>query len=267
MPRQPQANQKGPPPAKRRRLSKFAKSANNLWSAREDDIIRKTVLAHPNPAAFQQWSALAKESLPGRAPKQIRDRWKNQLDPQLDHSPFSRDDDVLLWESYKEHGSRWREISEQAFKCKRSENAVKNKWNSAAFRRWVAEEHGEGAHDNAVAEAKVRAQEEEAGRKPCAKRTAFTRKEDDMLLRGYMECSGRWAMISSEVFGSTRSETTLKNRFYAQAFVASVTAHAYKDALRFVQELAASKEAENRIAGSLKGSEEKADAGEKELSV
>ena len=74
-------------------------------------------------------------------------------------------------------------------------------------------------------------------------------------------------MISSEVFGSTRSETTLKNRFYAQAFVASVTAHAYKDALRFVQERAASKEAENQIAGSLKESEEKADADEEELSV
>ncbi|KAL9189431.1 hypothetical protein ACHAXT_009106 [Thalassiosira profunda] len=149
MPRQPQANQKGPPPAKRRRLSKFAKSANNLWSAREDDIIRKTVLAHPNPAAFQQWSALAEELpfLSGRSSKQIRARWKNQLDPQLDHSPFSRDDDVLLWESYKEHGSRWREISEQAFKGKRSENAVKNRWNGAAFLQWVVEEYGEGAHD------------------------------------------------------------------------------------------------------------------------
>jgi hypothetical protein len=40
---------------------------------------------------FTRWSDLA-QRLPGRVGKQIRDRWVNHLNPNINHLPFSRED-------------------------------------------------------------------------------------------------------------------------------------------------------------------------------
>jgi len=97
---------------------------------------------------FTQWADLAPQ-LPGRTGKQIRDRWVNYLNPSINHLPFSREDDIKLWEGHAELGKRWVEVSCKVFNSERSENHIKNRWYSAAFKRFVQKEYGPGAYDQA----------------------------------------------------------------------------------------------------------------------
>ena len=96
-------------------------------------------------SSFTQWADLAPQ-LPGRTGKQIRDRWVNYLNPAINHLPFSREDDLLLWQGHKEHGKRWVEISVKIFHSTRSENHIKNRWYSAAFKKFIAKEIGIDAY-------------------------------------------------------------------------------------------------------------------------
>eukprot|EP00584_Thalassiosira_punctigera_P000729 CAMPEP_0172532220 /NCGR_PEP_ID=MMETSP1067-20121228/5351_1 /TAXON_ID=265564 ORGANISM="Thalassiosira punctigera, Strain Tpunct2005C2" /NCGR_SAMPLE_ID=MMETSP1067 /ASSEMBLY_ACC=CAM_ASM_000444 /LENGTH=1090 /DNA_ID=CAMNT_0013316707 /DNA_START=376 /DNA_END=3648 /DNA_ORIENTATION=- len=97
---------------------------------------------------FTQWADLAPQ-LPGRTGKQIRDRWVNYLNPAINHLPFSREDDLRLWRGHKELGKRWVEISVKIFHSTRSENHIKNRWYSAAFKKFIAKEFGMDAYVDA----------------------------------------------------------------------------------------------------------------------
>jgi len=83
------------------------------WSAEEDAMVLKAVTGSADQP-FTRWSDLALQ-MPGRIGKQIRDRWLNHLDPKIDRTPFSREEDMTLYEAYKEHGKRWVEISTRYF--------------------------------------------------------------------------------------------------------------------------------------------------------
>ena len=95
---------------------------------------------------FTRWSELA-HRMPGRHGKQIRERWVNHLDPNINHLPFTHEDDMKLWNATKEHGKKWVEISAKYFKNTRAENQIKNRWYSAAFKKFVAETFGPDAYD------------------------------------------------------------------------------------------------------------------------
>lgn len=101
--------------------------------------------SHP---PFTQWADLAPQ-LPGRTGKQIRDRWVNYLNPAINHLPFSREDDLRLWKGHKELGKRWVEISVKVFHSTRSENHIKNRWYSAAFKKFISKEYGLDAYVDA----------------------------------------------------------------------------------------------------------------------
>ena len=94
---------------------------------------------------FTRWSDLA-QRLPGRVGKQIRDRWVNHLNPAINHLPFSREDALLLWDGHKKLGKRWVEISTKYFTSSRSENHIKNRWYSASFKKFIANEFGPDAY-------------------------------------------------------------------------------------------------------------------------
>jgi hypothetical protein len=79
-------------------------------------------------------------------PCSTTDRWVNYLNPAINHLPFSREDDLLLWQGHKEHGKRWVEISVKIFHSTRSENHIKNRWYSAAFKKFIAKEIGIDAY-------------------------------------------------------------------------------------------------------------------------
>lgn len=137
-------------------------SRKGQWTEEEDAIVLRAIFSNGsigggvgvtaedqdmagNSSSFTQWADLAPQ-LPGRTGKQIRDRWVNYLNPAINHLPFSRDDDLLLWHGHKEHGKRWVEISVKVFNSTRSENHIKNRWYSAAFKKFIAKEIGVDAY-------------------------------------------------------------------------------------------------------------------------
>jgi hypothetical protein len=119
------------------------------WREEEDAIVLRVIAQSPEPT-FTQWADLAPQ-LPGRSGKQIRDRWVNYLNPAINHLPFSREDDLRLWEGHNKLGKRWVEISVKVFNSTRSENHIKNRWYSAAFKKFIANEYGPNAYVDAKA--------------------------------------------------------------------------------------------------------------------
>jgi hypothetical protein len=73
------------------------------------------------------------------------------LNPNINHLPFSREDDLLLWEGHKKLGKRWVEISTKSFNSTRSENHIKNRWYSASFKKFISNEFGPDAYSGGKA--------------------------------------------------------------------------------------------------------------------
>jgi hypothetical protein len=119
------------------------------WTDQEDAIVIEAVTTS-SEQPFTRWSDLA-QRLPGRVGKQIRDRWVNHLNPNINHLPFSREDDLLLWDGHKKLGKRWVEISTKFFNCARSENHIKNRWYSASFKKFISNEFGPDAYSGGKA--------------------------------------------------------------------------------------------------------------------
>lgn len=105
------------------------------------------------------------QRLPGRVGKQIRDRWVNHLNPNINHLPFSREDDLNLWEGHTKLGKRWVEISTKYFNTSRSENHIKNRWYSASFKKFISNEFGASAYNGVKGQKKEPADKKKKGSK------------------------------------------------------------------------------------------------------
>jgi len=96
------------------------------WTSGEDISLKKLIEYQGNDKD-PKWATIASQ-IPGRTAKQCRERWKLNLDPSIDHSPFSPEEDRLLLKLHDQHGNKWALIR-QHFKA-RTENAVKTRFKS-----------------------------------------------------------------------------------------------------------------------------------------
>jgi hypothetical protein len=64
--------------------------------------------------------------MPGRSPRQCRERWHHYLTPAVSSDPFTREEDALLAAKYAEIGPKWKLIA-GLFEG-RTDISIKNQW-------------------------------------------------------------------------------------------------------------------------------------------
>ncbi|CAD8087429.1 unnamed protein product [Paramecium primaurelia] len=74
----------------------------------------------------------------GRSSKQIRERFLNNLDPEINHQKFTPMEDKIILEQYRIYGPKWSEIAKML--DRRPENQVKNRFYSFIKRVHMLEE-------------------------------------------------------------------------------------------------------------------------------
>ena len=108
------------------------------WTKEEDETIFKFIEEN----GCKNWSKLAAK-LPGRIGKQCRERWVNHLNPEISRKEWTAEEDDLLVKLHSEYGNAWAKIAKKM--DGRTDNCVKNRWNSTLKRRLERIARGEPA--------------------------------------------------------------------------------------------------------------------------
>jgi hypothetical protein len=98
------------------------KRSKHKFTADEDTLIRQLVDQH----GTKQWDVIAR-FLPNRTSRQVRDRWKHYLSPQVILRPWNLDEDRQLLRMTGQLGPQWSMLVK--FFPGRTDVNLKNRWN------------------------------------------------------------------------------------------------------------------------------------------
>ena len=98
------------------------------FTAQEDEKLLHLV----NQLGTSNWAAIS-EKMPGRNPRQVRDRYFNYLSPDVVNGPWTQTEDDLLMTKYNELGPTWKRIA--AFFPTRTDINVKSRYQKLVRRQ------------------------------------------------------------------------------------------------------------------------------------
>ncbi len=112
------------------------KQIKGNWTPEEDMILKKKVAEY----GLKKWKEIA-TFLPGRIGKQCRERWYNNVDPNLNKEKWTIAEDLQLMELHQQFGNKWVQI--QKFMPGRIDNDIKNRFNASLRKYKTFEEYME----------------------------------------------------------------------------------------------------------------------------
>ena len=120
------ASPKGEADTSRRRKTQ-KRQIRQAWTKAEDQALAAAV-----KELGKQWKDVAaqcRQKIQGfsRTRQRCRDRWVNQVDPNIDWSSFTKEEDEKIVTLVREHGTKWAKIGKEL--PRRPPNAIKNRWN------------------------------------------------------------------------------------------------------------------------------------------
>ena len=95
------------------------------WSKKEDEQLLDNINKYLKNHKKIIWT---KVGVPGRNFKQCKERYENQLNPNINKSDFTNVEINIIIQKQKEFGNKWKKIS--SFLNNRTDGQVKNKWYS-----------------------------------------------------------------------------------------------------------------------------------------